>query len=425
MWRWTAIVFSSAILIAISVLAPKAVRANALPAKADVLGPRYITWIAGVKPEALEAGVSAGFFDQVFADLKPDPSLPDLILPWKPKAKKPTGTQAEFSKTPEDYLATRHFNYLLAKGRALAAKHAATLARAEKAYGVPKEILLAIWGRETSFGSYKPKRDMLQALVTQAYLGRRATYFRSELIKGLKMVEEGHASRATMRASWAGATGLTQFMPSNFYDYAVDFDGDGKRDIWRSIPDVMASTAKSLTDNGWVSGRSWGYEVVAPPQLDCTLEGERGIKPLREWVKLGFARTRGRTFPDDLLDEPVYLLMPAGTYGPAFLMTRNFLVIKTYNFANLYALFVGHLADRIGGGASFEGKWQKIRVMREDKIVALQEALKKLGYEVGKIDGKVGPKTRNAVGALQKARRLKTDCFPTRGLLATLLEPPS
>jgi membrane-bound lytic murein transglycosylase B len=241
--------------------------------------------------------------------------------------------------------------------------------------------------------------------------------FRNELLYGLKMLEEGHVKLADMRSSWGGAMGLTQFLPSEFYKYAVDFNGDGRRDIFNSVPDALASAAQQLAAKGWQRGVRWAYEVRTPRNVDCTIGVPEHTQPVAEWLRQGFVPTHGRQPRPDELDQPASLLQPEGSYGPSFLTLKNYYVIKDYNISDLYVLFVGHLSDRIGDPRPFETPWSKGAQLRTDQVEAMQNTLTKLGLYQDKIDGKAGMKTRSAVGAYQKANRLKVDCWPTAAVL--------
>ena len=211
--------------------------------------------------------------------------------------------------------------------------------------------------------------------------------------------------------------GLTQFLPSEFYKYAVDFDGDGKKDIWNSVPDALASAAQQLVGKGWQRGTRWAYEVRAPEGVDCTLGVPEVTRPLGEWLKQGFVLAYGRKPSQADIAEPASLLLPEGTYGPAFLTLKNYYVIKEYNFSDLYVLFVGHLSDRIDDPRPFERPWSKNTQMRTAQVETMQRTLTKLGLYKDKIDGKAGMQTRAALGAYQKANRLKLDCWPTAAVL--------
>ena len=233
----------------------------------------------------------------------------------------------------------------------------------------------------------------------------------------LKMLQEGHAKLADMKSSWAGAMGLTQFLPSEFYQHGVDFDGDGRIDIFNSVPDALASAAKQLVNKGWQRGKRWAYEVKAPTATDCTIAEPSVTRPIGEWVKRGFVPAYGRKLSADELAEPASLLMPEGAYGPAFLTPKNYYVIKDYNFSDLYVLFVGHLSDRILDPRPFETPWSKTTQLRTAEVEAMQRRLTDLGFYRDKLDGKAGMLTRSALGAYQKANGLKLDCWPTPAVL--------
>jgi hypothetical protein len=220
-----------------------------------------------------------------------------------------------------------------------------------------------------------------------------------------------------MRSSWGGAMGLTQFLPSEFYKHAVDFDGDGHRDIWGSVPDALASAAQQLVNKGWKRGQRWAYEVRTPAGVDCTTGVPEFKQPVREWLQRGFVLAHGRKPSLNEFDEPASLLQPEGTYGPAFLTLNNYFVIKEYNFSDLYVLFVGHLSDRIDDPRRFETAWSKNAQLKSAQVESMQSTLMKLGLYKDKIDGKAGMLTRSALGQYQKANRLKVDCWPTAAVL--------
>jgi len=386
-----------------------------LPLRAHAADPAFNAFLQSLWPEAQNLGVSRAVFDSAVRDLEPDYSLPDLAIPGRPERAEPG--QAEFVLTPADYLKEASFARLTAQGRKLAEQHRATLAAIEQKYGVPPQIILAIWGRETAFGGYQLPLDTIRTLATQAYVGRRKDVFRSEFLFALKMLQEG-IPRARMRSSWGGAMGLTQFLPSEFYHYAVDFDGDGKTDIWTSVPDALASAANQLAGKGWQRGKTWAMEVRVPSSVDCTIADPDKLMPIGEWLKAGYVPTHGGIMSDAQLAEPASLLMPAGTYGPSFLILKNYYVIKDYNFSDLYVLFVGHLADRIAGNPPFAAPWQPVVQLHTKQLEDMQRRLAALGLYADKIDGKAGMRTRLALGAYQKANRLKLDCWPTADALA-------
>jgi len=389
--------------------------ATALINSASALDPGFRKWVQDLWPDAQALGVSRRTFEDATRSLEPDLSLPDLDVPGR-EGTPPRG-QAEFVQTPADYIKESTITRLAEQGRKLTAEHARTLAAIEQKFGVPGNVLLAIWGRETDFGNYRLPKNAITVLATQGYYGRRKDMFRQELLYALKMLEERHITLAEMRSSWGGAMGLTQFLPSEFYKYAVDFDGDGKKDIWHSVPDALASAAQQLVGKGWQRGVHWAYEVRVAPGTDCTIGVPEVTRPVGEWMKQGFTLAYGRQPDPKELGEPASLLLPEGIYGPAFLTMRNYYVIKEYNFSDLYVLFVGHLSERINNPRPFETPWSKNSQLRTAEVESMQRMLSKLGLYKDKIDGKAGMQTRAAVGAYQKAHRLKLDCWPTGAVL--------
>jgi lytic murein transglycosylase len=371
-------------------------------------------WLQSLWPEAQRLGVSRVTFDAATRGLEPDLSLPDLVVPGRPEAPPP---QPEFVQTPASYVREATIAQLAAQGRDLLARHRATLERIERQFGVPSTIILAIWGRETAYGGHKLPHNAVRVLATQAYVGRRKDQFRQEFLMALKMLEDRHATLADMKSSWAGAMGLTQFLPSDFYQHGVDFDGDGRVDIFTSVPDALASAARQLVNKGWQRGKRWAYEVRPPTTTDCTIAEPSVTRPIGEWLKRGFVPAHGRKLSAEELAEPASLLMPEGTYGPAFLTPKNYYVIKDYNFSDLYVLFVGHLSDRILDPRPFETPWSKTTQLRTADVEAMQRRLTELGFYRDKLDGKAGMLTRSALGAYQKANALKLDCWPTRSVL--------
>jgi lytic murein transglycosylase len=378
----------------------------------------FQNFLQSLWPEAQTLGVSRATFDAATRGLEPDLSLPDLVLPGRPE--RPPPLQPEFVQTPADYVRETTIVRLAAQGRTLAQTHRVTLAAIERRFGVPASVILAIWGRETDYGRYKLPHDAVRVLATQAYLGRRKDLFRVEFLNALKMLQGG-VPRAQMRSSWGGAMGLTQFLPSEFYKYAVDFDGDGRIDIWNSIPDALASAAKQLAGKGWRRGERWAYEVRVPAGVDCTIAQPGHTMPIGEWLKRGYAAAYGRKLSAEERKQEASLLLPEGIYGPAFLTPKNYYVIKDYNFSDLYVLFVGHLSDRIADPRPFEKPWSKNSQLRTGQVEAMQRTLTERGLYRDKIDGKAGMLTRSALGAYQKANRLRLDCWPTAEALAHML----
>ena len=388
-----------------------AVLAFAAPASAD---PAFQQWLAAQWPAARALGVSRTTFDAATRGLEPDLSLPDLAIAGKPE-KQPQ--QPEFVQVPSQYLREAAFVRLAARGKQLSAQYRDTLARIEREIGVPGNVVLAIWARETDYGGYKLPLDAIRTLATQAYTGKRKDFFRNEFLHALKMLQDG-VPRADLRSSWGGAMGLTQFLPSEFYKYAVDFDGDGKIDIWHSVPDALASAAKQLKGKGWREGEPWAIEVHPPAPVDCTIAEPSRVAPIGEWVQRGYVPAYGRKLSARELAIEASLLLPEGTYGPAFLTPKNYYVLKDYNFSDLYVLFVGHLSDRIAGARPFETPWSKNAQLKTAEVEAMQKKLTALGLYRDKIDGKAGMLTRAALGVYQKTNNLKVDCWPTADVLA-------
>ncbi len=370
-------------------------------------------WLQNLWPQAQELGVSRSVFDAGIRGLEPNYALPDLALPGRPEA---VPQQPEFVQTPAQYLREPTFQRLAAQGKKLAAQYRDTLARIEKTFGVPGDVVLAIWARETDYGSERQPHDALQVLATQGFAGKRKDFFRNEFLHALKMLQDG-VPRANLRSSWGGAMGLTQFLPSEYYKYAVDFDGDGRADIWHSVPDALASAAKQLKDKGWQAGKPWAIEVRVPGNVDCTVAEPSHTLPVAEWLKRGYVPAYGRTLTKTELAAEASLLLPEGTYGPAFLTPKNYYVIKEYNYSDLYVLFVGHLADLIGGGKPFEHPWSKNAQLHTKEVESMQRRLTALGLYSDKLDGKAGMLTRAALGAYQKKNGLKVDCWPTEAVL--------
>ncbi len=372
-------------------------------------------WLEALWPDAQAFGISRKTFDAATAGVEPDLSLPDLDVPGRPA---PQREQPEFVLRPSDYLKEATLARLSGEGRKLLTEYGATLRAIEQRFGVPPTVVLAIWGRESGFSrGYRPGNNAIRVLATQAYVGRRKDVFRQELLFALKMVEDGEVKLSEMRSSWAGAMGLTQFLPSEFYKYAVDFDGDGRRDIWNSVPDALASAAKQLAEKGWQKGQRWAYEVRVPKAVDCTLADPDMKLPIAEWVRRGFAPAFDRKLSAEEQAQPASLLLPAGIHGPGFLILSNYFVLKDYNFSDLYVLFVGSLSDRILDARAFERPWAEVVQLKTGALEEMQRRLTELGHYSEKIDGKAGMKTRLALGAYQKANGLKLDCWPTTAVL--------
>lgn len=376
---------------------------------ATELNLQFSQWIENVVwPEARAFGVTRSTFNSAFEGVTLDLGLPELLLPDRDD--NVVIDQAEF-RSPGAYFNEASLLTLARIGRDELRNWASTLAAIEARYGVPRSIVLAIWARESAFGRASIPHDAVTALATEAFLGRRSDKFHIELLAALRILQAGDVSRADMRSSWAGGLGMPQFLPSTFLSYAVDFDGNGRRDIWRSVPDALASIANYLSHFGWNPDLDWGEHIDVPQQISCTLEGPHQGLSATTWEILGIEHSLD-------MAEPVYLLMPAGRLGPGFLVTDNFYVLKAYNQSDVYALFVGHLADRIDGrDESFPGEWYPIDPFTHDEIQQMQTRLEQLGYDVGGADGLIGYRTRITTGAVQAGLGLTETCFPDRSIV--------
>jgi lytic murein transglycosylase len=373
-------------------------------------------FIESLWPEARDRfGVSRTTFETATKGLRPNMSLPDLATGGKSRTVK----QSEFTRAPSDYLDAAYLARLATTGRSLAQKYARELDEIENRFGVDRAIVLAIFGRETAFGAYTPKHDAIRVLATQAWIGRRKDRFREEFLYALKLLEKG-VPRSKMRASWAGAMGLTQFLPSEFFTHVHDMGGDGYADLFDSIPDALASAARQLKNHGWVRELDWGYEVTIPPGADCAMEGPDGARKYAEWMALGFKRVAGRPWPEGLERHEAYLMSPAGAHGPSFLVTENFKAIRLYNTSDLYATFIGNLADRIKGGGDFVTAWKDIGPQKTSLIRSVQEGLKARGHPITVVDGFIGSNTRREAGQFQRANKMRVDCWPSEELLRRL-----
>lgn len=394
--------------------------AVAAPSKAQVES-QYRNWIEkDLWPEAKAAGVSRAVFDQAFAGVTINWKLPDLVIPGEKPTTPKEQKQAEFG-APGKYFNAKTMASVTGGGQARYSQYGSLLKKIEQRYGVPGRIVLAIWGRESGFGTVRIPYNAFEVLGTKAFMATRKDMFRKELIAALEIASKGYIDEGAMKSSWAGALGQPQFMPTSYLKHAVDFDGDGKRDIWNSVPDTLASIANYLALHGWRKDRDWGYEVDVPETVSCSLEGPDQGKPVAEWAKLGITRANGKAFPANELKGEGFLLMPAGRFGPAFIVSPNFYVLKDYNMSDLYALFIGHVGDRIAYGAGdFQGKWGDVGTMYRSDIQAMQKRLQAQGYDIGKADGLPGFKTRRSIGMWQAKNGMAATCFPQPSLLKTI-----
>ena len=376
--------------------------------RADGSEAGFRDWVVAFRVKALEAGVPAATYDSAMRRAG-----------YLPKVVERDRKQSEFTKTIWDYLDVAVSEDRVALGRKALAANADLLDRIEVQYGVDREVVVAIWGLESAYGTYRGDTDTLSALATLAYDGRRAAFFEAQLLQALKIIDDGHIDRDALQGSWAGAMGHTQFMPSSWAEFAVDFNGDGRRDIWSDDPtDALASTANYLAHWGWVKGQPWGLEVRLPEGFDYDQTTERVKKPVADWRALGVLPMAGGVLPDG---PEASILLPAGHTGPAFLIFPNFQVIEKYNLADAYVIGIGHLGDRIAGGLTIAADWpRQWRALTLEERQEMQGLLVTLGLDTGGVDGRVGPKTIAAVKAWQKSQGLVPDGYPSPDVLNAL-----
>jgi membrane-bound lytic murein transglycosylase B len=375
----------------------------------------FQAWVEGARAEAMTRGISQKTIQAAFAQIQPIPRVVELDR-----------RQPEFTQTFSRYLATAVSGRRVTDGRARLAEHRVLLADLERDYGVPGRFLISFWGMETNYGSYMGEYQVINALATLAYDGRRAAFFRTELFNALAILDGGHITLERMKGSWAGAMGNTQFMPSTFLRYAVDRDGDKHIDLWGSLPDALASAANYLRSLNWDGERTWGREVRMPGGFDVGLssldvDAKEQIKSLQEWSGLGLRRADGGALPTQ--DVAASLVLPQGVRGPAFLLYENYRAILKWNRSAFYAIAVGHLADRLIGAGGLSVPAIADPPFRREEIVALQEGLLRQAFLQGAADGVMGSGTRQAIRRYQLARGLPPDGYPDRMLIAALANP--
>ncbi|MGB8313321.1 MAG: lytic murein transglycosylase [Aestuariivirga sp.] len=370
---------------------------------------KFESFIQSLWPRVKSAGISRALFDAAFAGVTdPDPAVLKLAE-----------TQPEFTSTTSAYLAKAVTPIRIDTGQQVKASETPLLSAIEKKYGVDRHILLGIWGMESNFGKDKGSMSVMRSLATLLYAGRKKQYASEQLIAAFKILKGGARAPDNFTGSWAAAMGHTQFIPSSYLAYAVDWTGDGKKDIWGSKEDALASTANYLAKAGWRADRPWGWEVSLPDKFNKALIGRSKWRPVSEWVKLGVAPATGGKFSAPQADA--FVMIPQGIDGPAFLVTRNFLAIMDYNFSHSYALAVGHLADRIRGSGPFVGTWPDVDFdLSFAQRVELQKRLSRLGFETGGSDGRFGARTYEAIIAYQKSIGLPLDGKPSAKLLERL-----
>ncbi|CAN5257726.1 lytic murein transglycosylase [soil metagenome] len=364
--------------------------------------------VAGMWPDAARRGISEDSFRRFTAGLTPDLRIMDLM-----------DSQPEFTKSIWDYLDILVNDNRLAKGREVLAQYKTIFDAAERAYGVDRYIIAAIWGIESNYSTQMGDRNVLRSTATLACIGRRQGYFKDEFLVALEILHRGDLTPEQMRGSWAGAFGPTQFMPTAFKRFAVDGDGDGRRDVVDNPTDLIFSTANNLKKDGWQSGQSWGYEVTLPKGFDFMLADRGRAMTLLQWEHLGLRRPTNQPFPR--LVDRAYVRAPAGAEGPGFLMLQNFRVIMKYNPAEAYALAIGHFADRLRGGPPFVQPWpRQERVLSRAERLELQQLLVQRGLYKGTPDGQFGSQTREALRSFQASIGAPADGFASSEVLERL-----
>ena len=368
----------------------------------------FAQWVEGFWPTAKAAGITRATYDRAFQGLTPDPKVIEAAN-FQPEYVKPIG----------EYMDRVVSDKRIEAGRLKLTENKALLDALEARYGVDRHVIVAIWGVESNFGTQPGDMNVIRSLATLLYSGTKATFAKPQLITALKILQRGDITLELMNGSWAGAMGHTQFIPTTYQSYAVDYDGDGKRDIWGDVPDALASTASYLKVSKWRTGESWGYEVQLPKGVDPKKMSETTSRSLGEWQKLGFVRANGEAFPR--AGDKATLFAPAGADGPVFLVLNNFRTILRYNTAKSYALAVGHLSDRLRGDAPFVHAWPTDENhLALDQRVELQRLLVSKGLLVGDADGVIGPATLEAVKTYQRSKGLPVDGFPTLTILQSL-----
>ncbi|MDR6627448.1 lytic murein transglycosylase [Caulobacter segnis] len=367
----------------------------------------FDAWLADFRPRAIAAGLSPALLDRELSGLTPNPRVISL-----------DSRQPEFSKPVGAYISGVISDDRVAIGRAKR-EQLTFLPQIEARYGVPRDILLAIWAMESAFGKLQGDFDVVRSMASLAADGRRRGWAEGELIAALKIIDSGEVTREQLKGSWAGAMGQTQFLPTSYRATAVDFDGDGKRDIWGSDADSLASAANLLVKGGWKPGVGWAKEVILPPGFDYALaEGPREIPAW--WEEKGVRRADGLPWTAADAAQPAGLILPSGAAGPAFLALPNHFAIRTYNNSTSYALGIGLLADRFGGGGPLVTAWPQETALSLSDRMAAQIALARVGFNPGPADGVVGANTRKALRAWQQSQQLPADGYLSSDMVARL-----
>lgn len=370
----------------------------------------FAQWQAGFRQQALQAGITPATFDRAFIGITPDM---DVI--------KADRSQPEFTRPVWEYLEGALSPLRVRNGKKLLDQHAVLLSQLEQRYGVDRSVLVSVWGMESNFGQFQGSKSVIRSLATLAYEGRRPAFAQAQLIAALQILQNGDIQPEAMLGSWAGAMGQTQFIPTTYNTHAVDFDGDGRRDIWKSSADALASTAHYLQSSGWKRGEPWGFEVQVPGSFDYWLADGSLRKSVAEWQQLGVTLPAGARAPAGTEQLSAALLLPAGAHGPAFLVLDNFRAILKYNNSSSYALAVSLLAERFDNSGFIRGSWPKddLPLSRSERI-ELQQLLSANNYDAGTADGIIGANTRKAIRSAQQAQGWPADGYPTHKLLESL-----
>jgi membrane-bound lytic murein transglycosylase B len=389
--------------MAIRVLAAFVIVVGFLAAPLRAQEQSFAAFTAELWPDAQAKGITRATFDLAMRGVTPDQRVIAA-----------TKRQPEYGKPVGDYINSAASLGRIARGQVKAKEWAKTFDAVEKKFGVERWILVALWGMETDYGAEKDRWDVFRSLATLAYVKYRHPYFRNELIVAMRIMQDNHFAREKMVSSWAGAMGQTQFMPTNVVDYAIDFSGDGRSDIWSNVADVLASTGNYLHKGHWKYGLPWGFEVIVPNGFDFV----RSHAGFDEWKGLGVRRADGKAFPREGQGT---LFFPAGAKGPGFIATENYDVLKEYNNSDAYAIAVGHLADRMQGGAPFKTPWPTDdHPLSRDARIAMQKKLSALGYNVKDFEGHVDFELRDNIRAEQKKNGMLPDGNPTPAFLEKL-----
>ena len=366
-------------------------------------------WLVDFKNQAVQAGISPQTLSQAFADVHLNQKVLELDR-----------RQPEFTSTFFEYFNRAVSDQRIESGIKNLKKHRQLLHEVTNKYGVPERILVAFWGMETNYGSYTGNVPIIESLATLSYDPRRRNFFSKQLINALQIIDLGHVSPQQMKGSWAGAMGQCQFMPSNYLKYAVDGDGDGKINLWDSLPDALYSAGNFLEQLGWQKEQSWGREVHLPARFDYALADGKTARSLKEWQTFGIKQANGRSLSTQI-EMPAILLLASDFRGPAFLVYENFKVIKRWNNSDKYAIGVGRLADRIVGKPLLtKSQPEDDRGLSTAQMQQIQTLLNAMGYEVGEADGIAGSRTKKALRDFQIKNQLAADGYPSIRMLNLL-----